>query len=183
MNTASGPQPVTGLPGNMPDPVARGISLWRMAALLYLPAFALSIAQPLLTWDTMVADAVAAAGAATRQAGPNVPAPSPADIESTVLSSTIFFIVLQAVVWGLTWLLIHRLPAVSPAARMILSVLAVFFIVNAIVNVPALLDGTPWDAAEILLTLAASGIAGVASAFLFRDTTPRGGHWFASAAD
>lgn len=166
--------------GPMPDAVRQGWSLWRLAVVLYLPVLAASILKPLLGWDGMVSDALDAAAKASETAGPNVPAFTPDQVESTLLTSTVAVVAMQIAVTALTWYLASRLPRRSTIARMALAVLAVVFAVNAILNLLGIGSAGAFDAAVTLVTVAASAVAVWAAVLTFRDSTRRG-PWFDQA--
>ncbi|WP_448851224.1 hypothetical protein [Corynebacterium sp. 335C] len=167
-------------PGPMPTPVQQGRSLWRLAVLVYLPVLVVSILRPILGWEGMVADSLDAARKAADVAGPDVPAFTPAQVESTLLYSTLFSVGLQLAVTALTWWLASRLERRSSPARMALAVLSVAFAVNAVLDLVGIGGADALGAAAILLSAAAAILAVVAAVLTFRDATPRG-PWFESA--
>lgn len=116
-----------------PYHAARASRLWRVAVAVYVPALVLSVATAVLNWDAMVA--------ATMSGGTGTVVPSEEEARTSVLVSVAFATAMQGIVALICWLLAGKLVQGSSAARMILSVAAMAFVINAVLSVIALATG------------------------------------------
>ena len=116
-----------------PYHAAQASRLWRIAVGVYLPALALTVATAILNWDRMIE------AAQSGTTGTIVPTESQA--QTSVLISVAFATILQGAVALACWLLAGKLLRGSVAARMILSIAATVFTINAVLSLIALATG------------------------------------------
>ncbi|MFD5867468.1 hypothetical protein ACFWGD_02480 [Corynebacterium sp. NPDC060344] len=159
-----------------PFHAAQASRLWRIAVAVYLPALALSVATAMLNWDRMIDAAMSGT------TGTLVPTESQA--QTSVLISVGFATVMQGLVAGVCWVLAGKLLRGSVAARMILSVAAIVFCINAVLSIIAMATGANEtgagegaaefiDSTVTVLIVVASAIAAWATVQAYRGADNR----------
>lgn len=158
-----------------PFHAAQGSRLWRIAVAVYLPALALNVATAMLNWDRMI-DAAMSGTTGTV-------VPTEGQAQTSVLISVVFATVMQGLVALACWILAGKLLRGSAAARMILSVAAMVFTVNAVLAVFAMITGANEsgvsgaadfiDSTVTVLIVAASAIAAWATVQSYRGADNR----------
>jgi hypothetical protein len=159
-----------------PFHAAQASRLWRIAVAVYLPALALTVATAMLNWDRMVEAAMSGT------TGTIVPTESQA--QTSILISVGFATIMQALVAFACWYLAGKLLRGSVAARMILGVAAIVFVINAVLSLIAMATGANEagagngaaefiDSAVTVLIAAASAIAAWATVQAYRGADNR----------
>lgn len=159
-----------------PFHAAQGSRLWRIAVAVYLPALALNVATAMLNWDRMI-DAAMSGTTGTV-------VPTEGQAQTSVLISVVFATVMQGLVALACWILAGKLLRGSAAARMILSVAAMVFTVNAVLSLIAMATGANdvgagagaaefIDSAVTVLIVVASAIAAWATVQSYRGADNR----------
>lgn len=159
-----------------PYHAAQASRLWRIAVAVYLPALALTVATAMLNWDRMV-DAAMSGTTGTI-------APTESQAQTSILISVGFATIMQGLVALACWILAGKLLRGSVAARMILSVAATVFTVNAVLSLIAMATGANdvgagagaaefIDSAVTVLIVVASAIAAWATVQSYRGADNR----------
>lgn len=139
------------------------IRWWRIAVLTYLPALLLSALGAFLNWDAMIEGLVSGTTGTA--------APTREQAGTFLLISTAFALGMQALVAAGCWFIAGRLGR-GEAARIILSVAAAVFAINAILSVTRLVGGDSSAGIVEMLVVAfiaaASGVAVYATYLAYR---------------
>ncbi|WP_295625056.1 hypothetical protein [uncultured Corynebacterium sp.] len=162
--------------GSAPAYAGHAARLWRIAVYVYLAALVLGLATVFLNWNDMV-EAVASGQTGTA-------APSDAQARTFVIISVGFATLMQGLAALVCWYLAGKLVEGSFAARMILSVAAVVFTINAVLSVIAMATGaneansgggasTFVDSTVTVLIAAATAVAVWATVQAYRGTDNR----------
>lgn len=138
---------------------------WRIAVLIYVPALVLSVVGAVLNWDAMIE------GLMSGRTG--TVAPTPEQARNFLIISTGTAVFLQGLVAAVCWFLAGHLRRASNAARMILSVAAGVFAVNALLSLVSMAGagdgvGLMENAVTVLIAIA-SAVAVYATVLAWRD--------------
>lgn len=159
-----------------PRHAADASRLWRLAVLVYAPALALTLATAVLNWDAMIS--------ATMSGRTGTIVPSEAEATTSVAVSVAFATITQGLVAITCWFLAGRLLQGSTGARMILSVAAAVFTINAVMSMIAMATGANdanattgaaqfIDSTVTVLIVAATAIAAWATVQSYRGADNR----------
>nr|WP_120491292.1 hypothetical protein [Corynebacterium lactis] len=127
---------------------------WRLAVYIYIPALVLTVATSLIGWDTAVQRAAQAN---------NV---SPSEVQTSLAISLVVAVVVQSGVAFGCWWMAGKLLLGSAAARMVLSVAAVVFVINAAATVAGVIGRSQESSTGVLsyVTAALIVIASIVAA-------------------
>ncbi len=159
-----------------PFHAAQASRLWRIAVAVYVPALVLTVATAILNWDHMIDAAMSG------RTGTIVP--TRAQAQTSILISVGFATVAQGLVALACWFLAGKLLRGSAAARMILSIAATVFAVNAVLSLTAMATGANdagvsggaaefIDSAVTVLIVIAAAIAAWATVQAYRGSDNR----------
>ena len=112
---------------DVPFHAAMAFKWWRLSIYIYLPALALTLVTALLKWDDEVVRLVNAQDMTTSQA------------QTSLAISLAFAVLIQSATAFACWWMAGKLLYGSSPARMVLSVAAAVFVINAALSVAGLI--------------------------------------------
>ena len=138
---------------------------WRIAVLIYVPALVLSVVGSILNWDAMIEALI--------NPEPGMDTPTPDQARNFLMISTGIAVFMQGLVAAVCWFLAGHLRRGSDAARMILTVAAGVFAVNALMSLVAMGGGGDdvgaMENAVTILIAIASAVSVYATVQAWRD--------------